>query len=327
MRFAFAGTPQFGAWVLGDLRDHGLRPTLVVSQPDRPAGRGRHPAPPPVVSTAVSLELEVLQTADINSAGVTDRLRAGGIDVLVVAAFGQLLKPALLDSLLCLNVHASVLPAYRGAAPIARAIMAGERETGVSIMRMSPGLDEGPVAATTRLSIGPADTAGELGRALALLGAQGIARALTALGDGTIVWEEQVGDATYAAKLSAADRRFEPSLGAGPLHDRVRALAPDTGCDAETGQGLRLKVWRTWPSAEPTPLSGEGEAGGDMRRGAGRCHVSGDRLLVDCGGDTLELLAVQPAGKRVMRTPEFVRGYRQRLGGHIGPPSAGEKEG
>ena len=193
MRFAFAGTPEFAAWVLKDLRDLGRTPVLVISQPDRPQGRGRKMATAPAVETAQALDVPWLTTANINEQPVLDALREWHAQVLIVAAFGQMLRPTLLDSLPCLNVHGSLLPAYRGAAPIMRALRAGEAETGVCIMRMLPGLDDGPWAERSRVSISPRDDAGSLGRKLALLGAVGVDQVLTGMTDGNLVWTEQVG--------------------------------------------------------------------------------------------------------------------------------------
>jgi methionyl-tRNA formyltransferase len=194
--------------------------------------------------------------------------------------------------------------------------MDGVTDTGVCIMRMTPGLDEGPVADRTRISVGPADTAGELGRSLALLGAIGIGRLFTGLGDGTVNWTEQEGAVTYAAKLGASDRIFDPTLAVRRLHDRVRALSPDAGCDAVTDGGMRLKIWRTWHE------STEQEA----ERSPGRCRFEDERLVVDCSDGRLAVLALQPAGKRVMSSAEFFRGYHDRVGQHLGPAHAGREE-
>ena len=311
MTFAFAGTPEFGAWVLGHLLDLGRRPALVISQPDRPAGRRRTQRRPPVIERAAAADLEWVQTADINSDDLRDRLASAGAQTLVVAAFGQLLKAPLLAALSCVNVHASLLPAYRGAAPLNRVLMTGEDETGVCIMQMVAGLDEGPFAVVRRLSIGPRDDAGSLGRALALVGAQGVAQVLDGLQDGNVTWTEQQGAPSYAAKLTAADRPIDFSGTARRAHDQVRALAPDIGAVAELG-GVRCTVWRSWPYGEP-PVDAPPAAAAPVVGRPGRVVGADGRLFCGCRDGVLELLAVQPAGKRTMRAAEFLRGYGTRL--------------
>lgn len=315
MNFAFAGTPDFAAWVLADLAASGRRPALVVSQPDRPRGRGRKPTAPPTVLEAERMGLECLQAENINDPAVLSRLRAGGVSALVVAAYGQILKPPLLESLLCLNVHASLLPAYRGAAPIERALAAGEPCTGVSIMRMAEGLDEGHWALQTSVSVGPRDDAGSLGRVLALVGAMEVGQVLTGLAEGTVRWTAQQGRATYAAKLCAADLPLDPARGAAAVHDQVRSLSPGIGARATSG-GVEFKVWRTWPYGQPglEPLPQEG-AGASGRPGV--VQVSGTRLFVGCGQGAVEVMIVQPAGKSRMAASDFIRGYGARLSGRL----------
>lgn len=340
MRFAFAGSPQLGAWVLGDLLERSRVPTLVVSQPDRPAGRGRQCTPPPVVEAARSHGLPVHQTGNVSSEESIAEIRDSGAEVLVVAAFGQILRPALLDALLCLNVHASLLPAYRGAAPINRALMEGAEETGVSIMRMAPGLDEGPWALKLRRSISLWDDAGSLSRSLALLGALGLDQVLTGLEDKTVSWTEQSGEATYAHKLTPADRLLDFGRSVRACHDQVRGLAPDVGCEVEAA-GLRLKIWRTWPWESRGGRQAQETAGGMAAKantlpegalpalpdpasaGPGAVFPAGDRLFAACTGGWLELLLVQPAGKRPMTGAELLRGYGRRLGQRLSSLEAG----
>ncbi|MBN1321844.1 MAG: methionyl-tRNA formyltransferase [Thermoleophilia bacterium] len=311
MNFAFAGSPQFAAWVLLDLDALGRRPSLVISQPDRAKGRGLRPAPPPAAAEAIRLGLECLQTDDINAPAVLERLRAAGASTLVVAAFGQLLSLSLLEGVMCLNVHASLLPAYRGAAPIERALAAGEAFTGVTIMRVTEALDHGPWALQKSVSIGLRDDAGSIARILALLGATGIAQVLTGLDDGTVVWHEQEGESRYAAKLSSEDCRFDASSGAKVVHDRVRSLSPAIGMRAAAGD-LQVKIWRTWPYGQPglqsVPPAGE-VACGD----AGRLVAAGGRLFVGCAEGVVEILEMQPSGKSRMETAAFLRGYGARL--------------
>ena len=311
MRFAFAGTPEFGAWVLDHLIEIGRAPVLVVSQPDRPAGRGRTLQRPAVVERAAAAGLEWVQTDDINTAAVLDDLAAAGARTLVVAAFGQLLKSPILTAATCINVHASLLPRYRGAAPISRSLMAGEAETGVCIMRMVAGLDEGPLAVLRRLSIGLRDDAGSLARALALLGALGVAQVLDGLEDGNVTWAEQRGAPSYAAKLTPSDRDLDLGGTALSAHNQVRALAPDVGAVTDLG-GLRCTVRRSWPYGEP-PLDPPPTPATAIVDIPGRVRAADGRLYCGCGAGVLELLAVQPAGKRAMRADEFLRGYGARL--------------
>lgn len=318
MRFAFAGTPEFGAQVLRDLLDRGLRPLLVLSQPDRPAGRGRQLVSPAVTAAARQSDLPVIQTANINTSDVRAALTDAGVECLVVASFGQLLRADILAAFFCLNVHASLLPAYRGAAPIVRALMAGEAETGVSLMQMTAGLDEGPWAIQRRLSITDRDDAGTVGRALALLGALGVAEVFESMADGETSWTDQTGEMTYAVKVGPPDRAFDPRLSALRLHNRVRALSPHIGCEARSSSGLALKIWRTWPRASTPP-----ELEPPQREPGRLTHEEG-RLFVDCCDGALELVTVQPAGKRPMRASELLRGYGSRLGESLElPPETG----
>lgn len=311
MNFAFAGSPRFAAWVLSDLDSLGRRPCLVVSQPDRPQGRGRRPAPPPAAAEAARLGLECLQTEDVNSPAVLEHLRAAGAATLVVAAFGQMLSPALLEAVLCLNIHASLLPAYRGAAPIERTLAAGEERTGVTIMRITEALDRGPWAVQAAVTIGLRDDAGTVGRVLALLGAIGIDQVMTGLVDGTVEWRQQEGDSGYAVKLCSEDCVFDFARGAKAVHDGVRSLSPAIGARAASGD-LQFKVWRTWPygqtglravPAEAAPAAGD----------PGRVVRSGGRLFVGCLEGAIEILEIQPVGKTRMDAAAFLRGYGGRL--------------
>ncbi|MBC7293009.1 MAG: methionyl-tRNA formyltransferase, partial [Thermoleophilia bacterium] len=203
-------------------------------------------------------------------------------------------------------------PAYRGAAPIERALAAGEKETGISIMRMTAGLDEGPWALQRSISLTPWDDAGTVCRALALLGALGIHQVLDALADGTVRWTEQQGPATYAPKLSAGDLWLDVSRDAWTVHNQVRALSPVHGARISSGETV-FKVWRSWPygvaGMDPIPQGAEAIAGR-----AGVVAVRGERLFVGCAAGVIELLVVQPAGRPRMTAAEFVRGYAGRLG-------------
>jgi methionyl-tRNA formyltransferase len=315
VNFAFAGTPGFAAWVLSGLVDLGRRPSLVISQPDRPCGRGRKPAAPPVAGEAQRLGIECIQADDVNAPAVAESLRKSGAATLVVAAFGQIVRRPLLDSLLCLNIHASLLPEYRGAAPIERALAAGEPVTGVSIMRMTEGVDEGPWAQQRSISIGLRDDAGSLGRTLALVGAIGIDQVLGGLSDGNVTWTEQEGPSTYAAKLSSRDCVLDTHRGAKAVHDQVRSVSPSLGARTSSG-GLDLKVWRTWPygqqGLDPVPAGGATVAGRP-----GQLLAAGERLFVGCAEGVIEVFELQPAGKSKMSASAFLRGYGGRLTDHL----------
>ncbi len=320
MNFAFAGAPDFAAWTLEDLVALGRRPSLVISQPDRPVGRGRHAAAPAAAATATGLGIDLLQTEDINAPEVLARLRSAGAKVLVVAAFGQLLRAELLEALPCLNVHGSLLPAYRGAAPIERSIAAGDACTGVSIMRMERGLDTGPWALQTSLSVNLWDDAGSVGRSLAFLGARGLDQVMTGLADGTAVWTDQEGPASYADKLTPADASLDLARSARSVHDQVRSLSPRVGARATSG-GLGFKVWRTWPYGHEGLREAPSEAAGVAGHPGGICFTK-TRVFAGCAEGVVEFFNIQPDGKAVMTAAEFLRGYASRLGDTIEPPAA-----
>jgi methionyl-tRNA formyltransferase len=321
VNFAFAGAPEFAARTLEHLVALGRRPTLVISQPDRPVGRGRKAAAPPAAVVAQRLGLDVIQPPDINAPEVLDRLRAAEVEVLVVAAFGQILRSTLLDSVLCVNIHGSLLPAYKGAAPIERALAAGETSMGATIMRITAALDSGPWALRTALSVSLRDDAGSVAQALAFLGARGVDQVLTGLADGTVVWTEQEREAepVYAEKLCWQDCLLDTAKPARAVHDQVRSLSPRVGARVASG-GLQFKLWRTWPYGHLglTPVPAEGA---EVAGHPGRIAASTFRLFVGCAQGAVEVLSVQPDGKSKMGAAEFLRGYRSRLGDRIVPPA------
>lgn len=319
MKFAFVGTPGFGAWVLSDLVDCGRAPALVISQISRAAGRGKKPRPPEVVTAANAMDLPVLQAQDINDEQVAYRLRDSGVDTLVVAAFGQILGPDLLDRLLCVNVHPSLLPNYRGASPIVRALMDGAPETGVCVMRMTSELDEGPVSHCRRLPLEGWEDAGAVERALALLGAQAVGEVLRETEGGGPEWRSQDGQPSYAEKIHGEERWLDFADSARRVHNKVRALSPSPGARARLGD-IDVTVWRT-RAVGIDEFSEIGRAGGVVGGVAG--GVAGDegtwtasrtRLLVGCGEGALDVLQIQPSGKKVMGAADFLRGYGNRLG-------------
>jgi methionyl-tRNA formyltransferase len=313
--FAFAGTPLFAARVLRDLVDMGRHPALVISQPDRPRGRGQCGSPPESASQAKQLGIECVQTEDINSPVVFERLRALGVSTLVVAAFGQLLREPLLGSLCCLNIHASLLPKYRGAAPIERALAAGEALTGVTIMRVSEGLDEGPWAEQVQVSVGLRDDAGSLGRVLSGLGAVALVQVLDAIAEGTVAWKAQEGSSSYARKLGPQDCVLDTTAGARRVHDQVRALSPCIGARAAFGD-LAVKVWRTWPYGQDGLATVPPEAV-SIAGSPGTILATAGRLFVGCGEGVLEALVVQPASRARMTCAAFLRGYGERVGDRL----------
>ena len=275
MRTVFLGTSDFAAAVLERLAASPHRPALVVTRPDRPRGRGRRLAAPPVADAARLLQLELDQPDDVNGQAARERIAAVQPEVVVVCAFGALIKEPLLSDHEMLNVHPSLLPRWRGAAPIERAIMAGDAETGVSIMRVTAGLDSGPVCLAATEPIAPDDTYGTLAPRLEELGARLLVRALD---ERPPFVEQDDSRATYAEKIGPEDRTLDPSAPAEVNARIVRALSPHIGARTELPDGTFLGV----RSARATP---DGE---------------------------LELLEVQPPGGRVMAYSDYLRGHAPR---------------
>lgn len=301
MRHAYLGTSEFAADVLRRIVKAGEPPALVVTPLDRPAGRGRRLSSPPVADAARELGIELHQTASVNEEGSRAVLVEGGFDAGTVCAFGQLIGTALLDAMPMLNVHPSLLPRWRGAAPIERAIMAGDERTGVCVMRLSEGLDEGPVAIVEETEIGSEDDYGSLAPRLASLGADALAEALRRADAGRLEFQPQAEQGvTYAEKISAADRRVDPGDDSGAIERRVRALTPHIGAYLALADGDRLGV------RAPSP----GALSGSASLAAGELGASDDGtlLLLGCGDGSLGFGEVQPAGKRWMEAGDFLRG-------------------
>lgn len=296
MRTVFLGTSGFAATVLARLAASDHRPALVVTPPDRPRGRGRKLGSPPAAETARELGIEMLQAASVNEPAASERVRAAKAEAGVVCAFGQLIKEPLLAELELLNVHPSLLPRWRGAAPIERALMAGEEATGVSVMRLTAGLDSGPVALTERVPIEPEDDFASLEARLAARGGELLVRALDLrAADKLELREQDESQATYAEKIQASDRRLDPERSAVELANRVRALTPHIGAYIELADGERLGVQR----AEPAP----------GKRAPGVFAEADGRLELGCGEGVLRLLTVQPPGKRPMPADAYLRGH------------------
>ncbi|MGO9760754.1 MAG: methionyl-tRNA formyltransferase [Solirubrobacteraceae bacterium] len=322
MSTVFIGTSEFAAAVLARLaRSDAHRPALVITRPDRPSGRGRRLSAPPVAMSARSLGIPLEQPANVNDPQVSalisaaleagaagdpdDRGAAGGASgTVVVCAFGALIKEPLLSEHELLNVHPSLLPRWRGAAPVERAIMAGDARTGVSIMRLTAGLDSGPVCLAGAEPIHPDDSYGSLSARLQELGGELLVRALD---EAPPFVEQPQEGVTYAEKLGPADRLLDPARPAVELERVVRALHPHIGARVELADGTLLGVHRAALLEEDAAgalVSGQdseaqAEPGATVRDG---------RLLLDCTPGVLELLVVQPPGGRAMDASAYLRG-------------------
>ena len=303
LRVIFMGSPAFAVASLTRLLADGHTLALVVTQPDRPAGRGQDLRPPPVKLAAGRHGLRVLQPEKLNEPDVLATLTAVQPDVIAVAAFGQFLPRTVreLPPLGCVNVHASLLPKYRGAAPINWALIAGETKTGVTIMRIEEGMDAGPMLMQRAIPIAPEDDAGTLHDRLADVGASALADALDMLARGEAVWTPQDdAQATKAPKIRDEDCRLELAGDPGLLVNRSRGLSPAPGAYLPW-RGQRLKVLR----AEKRP--GAAEPGTILA-------VESQGLVCGTGDGAIALLEVQPEGKRRMTGAEFARGQRLQAG-------------
>jgi methionyl-tRNA formyltransferase len=295
VRTVYLGTSEFAAAVLRRLAASAHRPALVVTRPDAPRGRGRRLLPPPAAGAARELGIAVLQPANVNDEATRERIAAADPEAVCVCAFGALITEPLLSEHRMLNVHPSLLPRWRGAAPIERAMMAGDACTGVSIMRVTAGLDSGPVCLQETEPILPDDDYGTLSRRLEAVGGALLVRAL----DERPSCAPQAQDGvTYADKLAAEDRRLDPSASASELERRIRALTPHIGAYLELAGGGRLAVQRA------AVVDSGGLAPGEL-------SVTGPRPRLGCGDGALELLVVQPAGKRPMPGEDYLRGLRR----------------
>jgi methionyl-tRNA formyltransferase len=303
MRTVFLGTSEFAAALLTRLvgergQPDSYAPTLVLTRPDRPAGRGRKLASPPVAETARALGLGLAQPESVNEPAVRDLVVDLAPDALIVCAFGALIKEPLLSDYEMLNVHPSLLPRWRGAAPIERAIMAGDERTGVSIMRLVAGLDSGPVCLSASEPIHADDTFGSLAGRLERVGGDLLLSALGALdrGEALAFAEQDEQLVTYAEKIGPIDRLLDPTHPAIDLERAVRALSPHIGARVALSDGSLLGVQRAVVAKLPAAYACEG------------VHTRDGRLLLDCVEGQLELLEVQPPGKRPMAAEAFLRG-------------------
>jgi methionyl-tRNA formyltransferase len=296
VRTVYLGTSEFAAAVLRRLAGSPHRPALVVTPPDRPRGRGRKTLPPPAATTAGELGIDLLQAESVNDESVLERIRAARPEVVAVCAFGQLIREPLLSEFLLLNVHPSLLPRWRGAAPIERAIMAGDERTGVSVLKVTAGLDSGPVALCEEIAIGADDDYETLSGRLQELGGELLVRALGLQAAGGLGFSEQEeAGATYAEKIDPAERRLDPDRPAGELARTVRAMTPHIGAYLEVGDGNRLGVRRARPV--------------NVEVATGEVRAEWGALLLGCGQGALRLDVVQPPGGRPMTVDAYLRGH------------------
>jgi methionyl-tRNA formyltransferase len=295
-RVLFAGTPEFALASLQALIAAGIEPLAVLTQPDRPAGRGKHLTQSPVKQFALEQGIEVLQPKTLKDPEEAAKLAAFEPDILVVAAYGLILPQDVLDIPThgCLNVHASLLPRWRGAAPIQAAILAGDRETGVTLMGMTAGLDCGPVYAEEAVAIGADETAGELHDRLAALGGELLVRHFAAIVAGTLpAVEQDDASATYAGKISKQDARLDWQQPADILHRQVRAYNPVPGAFFLLDD-IPVKCWHA------SIVGGSDDATAGQVLAADR-----DGIVVACGSGALRLESLQRPGKRPVTAREF----------------------
>ena len=305
MKVAFAGTPEFAAAALEAILAAGFEVPLVLTQPDRPAGRGMQLQPSPVKQVAVAAGIPVHQPDKLRTPEQQAPLAAAGADVLVVAAYGIILPQAVLDMprLGCLNIHASLLPRWRGAAPIHRAIQAGDAETGITIMQMDAGLDTGPMLLRRSETIFSDDTTGSLHDRLAGLGAELIVEALRALPGALAATPQPADGATYAAKIGKAEAAIDWTRPAVEIERKIRAFNPFPGAVASFA-GTPVKLWRA-RAIDATGTPGEVL----LAEGAG--------IIVACGEGALCVMELQKPGGKRLPAADFLRGMPIASGAHF----------
>ena len=299
MRLAFMGTPDFAVPSLAELIASGHEVVAVYSQPPKPRGRGQKLTPSPVHAFAETMGLPVFTPASMKAAEAIETFRSLEVDAACVVAYGQILKAEVLDAprLGCFNLHGSLLPRWRGAAPVQRAIMAGDRQTGVQIMRMSEGLDEGPILLSEVMDIRPDDTAATLSERMSHTGASLWPRALAAIERGAVEGTPQAGEPTYAKKITPAEARIDWTRPAREIDCHIRGLSPFPGAwfEAPGPEGpVRIKALMSRVSGP-----GEGEPG----------EVLDGGLRVACGDGVVRLLTVQRPGKAAQPADELLRGF------------------
>jgi methionyl-tRNA formyltransferase len=310
MRLVFAGTPEFAERSLAALLGAGHEVSLVLTQPDRPAGRGMRPAQSAVKRLALQQEIEVFQPTTLNDRASLGRIVSARPELLVVAAYGLILPQVALNCapLGALNVHASLLPRWRGAAPIQRAILAGDRESGITIMKMDAGLDTGPMLAQSAVSITEDDDAGTLHDRLAALGAEMIVAALAAVETSRARYTPQpAAGVTYARKIDKSELIVDWSRPAQELARAIRAFRPTPGATS-TLDGESVKIW------EARVAQGSGKPG---------CALAAGRhgIVIACGKDALVVTRLQRAGGKRLSAAEFLRGHAIVPGAQFGKPA------
>ena len=298
MRLAFMGTPEFAVPSLAELIAAGHEIVAVYSQPPRPKGRGQKLTPSPVHAFAETMGLPVFTPASMKAADAVETFQSLDLDAACVVAYGQILKREVLEAprLGCFNLHGSLLPRWRGAAPIQRAIMAGDAQTGVQIMRMSEGLDEGPILLSEVLPIRADDTAASLGDRMATVGAALWPRALAAIERGGATETEQAGEPTYANKITPAEARIDWTRPAAQVDAHIRGLSPFPGAwfEAPSPEGaVRIKALMS------AVTTGSGAPGA----------VLDEALTVACGEGAVRLIRVQRAGKAAQSPEDLLRGF------------------
>jgi methionyl-tRNA formyltransferase len=294
MRFAYAGTAPFAELVLEGLAAAGRIPVVLVTNPDKPRGRHGTPQPPRIKELAARLGVPVQQPERLSDPGSVEALKAAEPDVFVVCAYGQIVAQNVLDAVETIVVHPSLVPRWRGAAPVERALMAGETDLGVCTLRMTAGVDEGPIGNERPVHVPRDADAGRAYELLAPAAAVGVVATLDGIAAGTVTWRPQEGGVTYAAKIGPDDKEIDWSRPAREIADQVRALSPHIG--AVTGlAGRRTRIWRASPGEGPVPETGP------------------DRLIVAAGQGWLDVLELQQEGRKRMTAGEFLRGAGRSL--------------
>jgi methionyl-tRNA formyltransferase len=313
LRIGFAGTPAFAAAALTAILDAGYPVRLVLTQPERPQGRGLKVLPCPVKALAEHRGLPVRQPATLKTDEARAPVIAIALDVLVVAAYGLILPPAILSwpRYGCLNIHASLLPRWRGAAPIQRALLAGDRETGITIMQMDAGLDTGPMVDAVRVAISPRDTTGTLQSRLATVGGEAIVATLARLASaGSLAATPQpVAGGTYASKVRRDEAAIDWTSSATELDRQIRAFDPAPGAFTALDGDL-VKVWRAEPVAEHQASAVPGTVLG----------ADSTAIVVACGAGALRILELQPAGGKRLPAAAYAAGRRLARGRRFETP-------
>lgn len=303
MKIVFMGTPDFACEALRAIKEHGDEIALVLTRADKPKGRGYVMTPSPVKQLALSYGIEVLTPVTLRDEEIQNTLSAVGADLFIVAAYGRILPREVLDmpKYGCINIHASLLPAWRGAAPINRAIMNGDTVGGVTIMHMDDGIDTGDMILQKQISIDPEMNAGEYHDALARLGGEAICEFIDLLQQGGVTRTKQPEcGVTYAQKIEKSESHIDLTQSATKVHDLIRGLAP-APCAYAVMHGKRVKLCKAYVCDMC------GEAGATL-------SADNDGIVIACGSGSIKVVSVQPEGKGVMTAAEYLRGNRLGVG-------------